>query len=244
MDPSFNSNPYITAASLADPERWPELAAPVSPELSEDEHEKPPGQGARLKYTQTIMGGRTGGLGLRVNAKRLSTSKRLSGTPRPSEVKNFLSANAPVQEALSTTAPATTSIAAELGWERVAVTDGSASNSQPTLQVQEPSIVEEAPVAKVVQFIPKFKGAAEMEARRRQRMAARRGPVGALPRAAPQPILDFDSSSDEEAIILEDSCSSDEFGVDVHESSMDDGDEFDPYVIFRFPRLSNFKIIQ
>lgn len=240
LDPSYNANPYIAAASLADTERWPELTVPVSPQLSEDEQDKPSGPGARLKYTQTIMGGRTGGLGLRVNGKRMSTSKRLSGALRQSEVKNFLPGNVPVQEALSTTAPATTSITAELGsdtWDRVDGADAQASTSQPTVQVQEPSVIEEAPVAKVVQFIPKFKGAAEMEARRRQRMAARRGPGGALPRAAPPPVLDFDSSSDEEVIIPEDSSSSDEFGVDVHERSMDDGDEFDPCVICRLPRL-------
>src|SRR6266511_1639563 len=66
LDPSYQSNPYILAAGLADAGRHPHLAAPRSPNLSEDEQERPLGfPVARLKHTQTIMGGRTGGLGLR-----------------------------------------------------------------------------------------------------------------------------------------------------------------------------------
>src|SRR4051812_36931209 len=76
LDPAYQSNPYILAASLADTQRWPQLLQPVSPNLSEDEQERPLGlPAARLKHTQTIMGGRSGGLGLRVNGKRSSTSK-------------------------------------------------------------------------------------------------------------------------------------------------------------------------
>ncbi|KAF9459128.1 stress-activated map kinase interacting protein 1-domain-containing protein [Collybia nuda] len=225
LDPSYRSNPYIIAASLADPERWPELAMPSSPQLSEDDGERPSGfPGARLKHTQTIMGGRTGGLGMRVHAKRASTSKRLSGTPRQVDVKNFVSDNAPVQESLSTSVPVQTSVA------KSPLKTAEPSTSQPQVQIQEPTMIEEAPVAKVVQFIPKFKGAAEMEARRRVRMAARRGPGGAS-QPPPPPNLDF-SSSDEEGgnPMADDSSSSGDFDDDVpgEVDSMDEGDEFDP----------------
>ena len=83
LDSSQQSNPYVLAAGLADLDRWPQLALPSSPNLSEDEQERPLGYPtARLRHTQTIMGGRTGGLGIRVTGKRQSTSRRLSATPR------------------------------------------------------------------------------------------------------------------------------------------------------------------
>lgn len=218
LAPAYNSNSYIIAASLNDIDRWPELAMPSSPQLSDDE--RPSGfPGARLKYTNTIMGGRTGGLGLRVNGKRASTSKRLSmsGTPRQGMV----------QGAPSGTIPVSSSLAEHKADDWVKVPDINltvTSGSAPEVKIQEPTVAEEAPVAKVVQFIPKFKGAAEMEARRRVRMAARRGPGGAAP--APPPVLDF-SSSDEEENIAEDSSDSD-FGQPNAADAMDDGDEFDP----------------
>ncbi|KAI0287105.1 hypothetical protein BC826DRAFT_73169 [Russula brevipes] len=37
FNPSFSTNPYISAASLADATKWPELAAPHSPPLSPDD---------------------------------------------------------------------------------------------------------------------------------------------------------------------------------------------------------------
>lgn len=40
LSPSYTSNPYILASNLADLERWPELAAPISPAPSDDEGEK------------------------------------------------------------------------------------------------------------------------------------------------------------------------------------------------------------
>lgn len=199
---------------------------PTSPHLSEDEGERPSGfPGARLKHTQTIMGGRTGGLGMRVNAKRSSISKRMSGTPQREEVKNFLSANAPVQEALSSSVPMSTELTTG-----DTETQGT-STSQPNVQMRESAVAEEAPVAKVVQFVPKFKGAAEMEARRRVRMAARRGPVGAP--AQPIPQSQFIDSSDEEedeedgGIPVEDESSSDD-EFELVAGGADEGDEFDP----------------
>ncbi|KAF8217816.1 stress-activated map kinase interacting protein 1-domain-containing protein [Mycena galopus ATCC 62051] len=230
LAPAYNSNSYIIAASLNDIDRWPELAMPSSPQLSDDE--RPSGfPGARgLNYTKTIMGGRTGGLGLRVHGKRASTSKRMSGTPRG---KDFLVQGAP------SSSIASSSLAEKAdNWVKVPDVDVTAASAPDVVQVkiQEPTVAEEAPVAKAVQFIPKFKGAAEMEARRRVRMAARRGPGGAVPAAAP--VLDS-SSSDEDENLADDSSDSD-FPTTNAADAMDDGDEFDPdFAASRTPGLAS-----
>ncbi|KAF8882155.1 stress-activated map kinase interacting protein 1-domain-containing protein [Gymnopilus junonius] len=236
LDPSYQSNPYILAASLADVDRCPQLVLPSSPNLSEDEQERPLGlPGARLKHTQTIMGGRSGGLGLRVNAKRLSTSKRMSATPRQADPKKVALEDAPaVEQALPGAAPSAKMLAQSApggeSWIKIEDSDSEGS-PEPSVQVHQATAPEEAPVTKAVQFIPKFKGAEEMEARRRIRMAARRGPGAALARAAPPPNLSFSSSSEDEAeapAISDDS--SDEFEVVGQKTTdeMDEGDEFDP----------------
>ncbi|KAG5640657.1 hypothetical protein DXG03_007647 [Asterophora parasitica] len=228
LDPSYNSNPFIIAASLADTERWPELVMPSSPQVSDDEGERPLGfPGARLKHTQTIMGGRTGGLGMRVHGKRASTSRRLSAGPHELEVKNFISANAPVQSALSSSVPvsSTAPLVKSLSKEEEKLVEPPLPLNV-KVQGPTPTVAEEPPVQKVVQFIPKFKGAAEMERRRRVRMAARRGPGGAVP--APQPQnLSFDTSSEEEG--GGDSSSDGDFDDDVpgEVDSLDDGDDFE-----------------
>lgn len=196
-----SSNPYVIEASLV--EKWPPTA---SPQLSEDDGERPSGfPGAKLKYTQTIMGGRSGGLGLRVHGKRNSTSKRISTTP---DVKNFVTKN----EAMNVDETLTKTPATVL-----------ASVLPPAVQIQEPTVnaAPTAPVAKAVQFVPKFKGAAEMEARRRIRMARR------LPGATKSPIpVDSSSSSEDEPTPAPETDTTDiDFGND---DSMDDGDEFDP----------------
>ncbi|KAJ7154693.1 stress-activated map kinase interacting protein 1-domain-containing protein [Mycena filopes] len=171
-----------------------------SPQLSDDE--RPSGfPGARgLKYTNTIMGGRTGGLGL-----------RLAATPR--QDKDFLVPQGAPSSTISVSANDKPD-----NWVKAPDVD-LAPGSAPEVQIQEPTVAEEAPVAKVVQFIPK------MEARRRVRMAARRGPGEPAP--PPPPVLDFSSSSDEEEVIAEDSSDSD-FGQPTAADAMDDGDEFDP----------------
>jgi target of rapamycin complex 2 subunit MAPKAP1 len=235
LDPSYQNNLYILSASMADVDRWPQLAMPISPDLSEDEQERtirfpvPP-----LKYARTIMGNRSGALGLRVHGKRASVSKRLSGTPRQLDMKNFISDQAPVQEALSTPAPTPPTLAQSApvvdNWIKMEDSDDQVS-PEPT--VQNPQSV--VPVVKIVQFIPKFKGAAEMEARRRERMAARRGPGGIVARVRPPPTLDFSSSSENEVEIpVIGEVSSDEFddvgGAAV--DGMDEGDEFDPSVYY------------
>ncbi|KAG2003357.1 stress-activated map kinase-interacting protein 1, variant 2 [Coprinopsis cinerea AmutBmut pab1-1] len=244
LDPSYQGNPYIVASGLADLERWRELATPHSPDLSEEENENASGfPGARLKYTQTIMGGKSGGLGMRVHGKRMSTSKRLSQIqPAPKdaqpEVKNFVTSGALVQtqDTLSTSAPpASTSTKSAIAnvtaepWAMVdAPPDGDKTEGSPgpNVHIQVPTAPEEAPVQKVVQFVPRF--SAETEARRRMRIAARRGP-NAIPQAPPPP-LSFDTTSEEEVDNNDDSdVSSEGFGVDhSDDESMDDGDEFDP----------------
>jgi hypothetical protein len=227
LDPSYTSNPYVNATSLGDPDRWPELAITSSPQISEDEAERPLGYpGARLKYTQTITGNKAGGFGIRVNGKRVSTSKRMSSfvnraDPRREE-PSALSTTAPVGNGLSSTnVDEMQEESNKDGGEDVAST----SISQPNLQVQPPTAVEDTPVVKAVQFVPKFAGAAEMEARRRARMAARRMPG---PGAQPPPtkaVVDF-SSSEEDGDTLDDD--SDDFGVSDQVSSIDETDEFDP----------------
>ncbi|KAK7031268.1 Component of a membrane-bound complex containing the Tor2p kinase [Paramarasmius palmivorus] len=236
FDPSYHSNPYIVSYGFSDPDKWTELEMPISPDVSDEEGERPSGfPGARLKSSATIMGRRTGGLGMRVSGKRVSTSKRMSGTPKQSDVQPFV-AGAPIQDGLSST-PSTPTTAKKGADGLLKVPDDpdqASAVGQPTVDVKvvEPTVQEEAPVQKVVQFIPKFKNAAEMEARRRQRMAARRGarngPMPAAP--APQQTLSFDSSSDEEpSRVQEVSSSESDFDEEVGgDDSMDDGDEFDP----------------
>ncbi|CAK5282393.1 unnamed protein product [Mycena citricolor] len=236
LAPSYNSNSYIIAASLNDIDQWPELAMPSSPQLSDDE--RPSGfPGARgLKYTNTIMGGRTGGLGLRVNGKRVSTSKRVSGTGFTPRSSTTMSGEG--------SAPRKSLSEREEGWVKAGdITGANAApgNGSPEVRVriQEPSVnvAGEAPVAKVVQFIPKFKGAAEMERRRKARMAARRG--GGPGAAAPARPLTFDSSSSEEEEASEESEDSD-FGPPKAIDALDDGDEFDPdFAAGRTPGLAS-----
>jgi hypothetical protein len=150
----------------------------------------------------------------------------MSAAPRHEDVKNYISENAPVQESLITPAPVTGNLSQHNGGDDwIKVTDDSESHptsSSVNVQVQQPTPSAEAPVLKVVQFIPKFKMAAEMEARRRLRMAARRGPGAAV---APPPVIDSSSSSEDEAVpIIVDSSSEGE----AEQGSMDEGDEFDP----------------
>ncbi|KAJ2919025.1 hypothetical protein MD484_g1467, partial [Candolleomyces efflorescens] len=238
LDQSYQANPYILASGLADQERWPELNVPSSPNLSETEAETTSGfPGARLKYTETIMGGRSGGLGLRVHGKRVSTSKRVSYLKQKAEASEAPAATkvsnlAPTEGTLSTSAPP---VATSLVKPVVKVEpeeEGKPSESPgPNVQIQVATAPEEAPVTKVVQFVPKF--SKEMEARRQMRMAARRGPGGPVPPPTSKP-LSFDTSSEEEEESEEEELPdqsdglSEGFGEDAGDSSMDEGDEFDP----------------
>lgn len=100
------------------------------------------------------MGGRSGGLGLRTSAKRISTSKRMSATPRNNDVAAALK---------------------DFDSQTIQYTDG-VDNEDPAIAL---------PPKEIPGYVPKFKGAAEMEARRNIRMLARRRGPNALPAKAP-----------------------------------------------------------
>lgn len=215
------------AAHLADEERWPELLRPSSPQLSEDEGDRPLGfPGAKLKYTQTIMGGRTGGLGLRTQGKRASVSKRMSTASGSEDVRNFVQDRAPVQESLSGPTPVGGSVGKSSLDGLVKIIPPDDLEAAPT--VTEPPPPEDASkdIPKVVQFIPKFKGAAEMEERRRQRMAKWRGNKEP-PAAAPSQPLTFDdlSSSEDEGNAIDSESSDSDFptqhGDDLSDEDFD-----------------------
>lgn len=104
------------------------------------------------------------------------------------------------------------------------------------------------PPAKELQFIPKFKGAAEMEARRKLRMLARRGQASANPKPASDvnKYLNPEISSDDDDGILEDDDNVDDFDDLVDRADdMDEGDEFDPYAPLHpsFPRMPDSRTV-
>ena len=221
------------AASLANVNKWPELAMPASPHLSEEDGDRPSGfPGATsLKYTQTIMGSKSGGMGLRVSgSRRSSTLKRTSGTPRQEDVQNFLSDSALAQDTnIAAVTPSRPSLRERMmeSWANIPQVEisGSSTLPQPQLTEQNQDATTEGP-PKVVQFIPRFKGAAEMEARRKIRMLARHGP-GTTGLPPPQMVstinLELSSSSSTDTMADEDD---DEFEMVGGHGSVDD--EFDP----------------
>lgn len=234
LDPSYQTNSYIVAASLADHQRWPELGFPSSPNLSEDEDEKDESainHKARFRHSKLLKSHAVGPSTTRISGRTLHDGPMSdSENPHEEEIKNFISTNAPVEEQLvSVKAP--TQLGAMGSWIDIDDKSDDEEKSDPVIQVkvQEPSAPAEAPVATVVQFIPKFKAAAEMEARRRLRIAARRGhqaPV-AQPVQPAKPLSFDDSSSEEDVVESEESM--DEF-EDIGVAVTDIGDEFDPYV--------------
>lgn len=203
---------------------------PASPPISDDEGDHTshplgfPGA-TGLKHSQTIMGpNRSGGLGLRVSAKRTSLSKRHSVTHRQKDVPQVNIEPVPTPKV-----PADASVVSETDPE------------QPSESAEDPSPAPPDPPPKGAQFIPKFKGAAEMEARRKMRMQgmqARRGgqPPLAVDTRHPPPrtvanLNQESSSSEDEAGLSE---SDDEVDSDFGDltggagDDMDEGDEFDP----------------
>jgi hypothetical protein len=143
----------------------------------------------------------------------------MSRTPRGVDIRIE---DTSTHDSTSTTIPAD---AQGDSWVNVVGHDPGASeaNGNPTDE-------NESPV-KGAQFVPKFKGAAEMEARRKMRMLARRGPttdVKTLPTvvAGLNPEL---SSSDEGEDDLLDGDDDDDFDeITGAGDDIDDGDEFDP----------------
>ena len=262
FNPSFSTNPYITAASLSDMAKWPELASPPSPPLSPDDSDGD-GSGSasgtrprsisgfpgatKLKYTQTILGpSRTGAMGMGVGGRRRSDAKRLSSQTISPE-----SASARDGDGESTVASTTTSYTtATSSTSAMTMTNATTimSKSPPRQeQQQQVSTPTDAPPPKPV-FVPKFKGAAEMDERRRLRLQARRGAAAAAAAAAAtsstpeirivaaqEKSATLESSGDEEEVEEEDSfmhVEDEDFDVvDVGVSVDIDEDEFDPCVI-------------
>lgn len=232
LDPSYHANPYIHSASLADPGRWPELNWPDSPDLSEEEDETKPGPSPRVRLNQIREERRARSASRATNIARPTTPAlpaQQQDQPTESDIKNFVSGHAPVTEALSTSVHTVhTPQQYGIAWNEESNEEKKGS-PEPVVHIQEATPVV-AP--KVIQFIPKFKGAAEMEARRRIRMAARRGP-GAPPPPPPPPMpvkpLTFDSSSEEEVeeVVVEGTVS-DDFEHVGNVPTHDISDEFDP----------------
>ena len=224
-----------------------------------------------LKYTTTIMGpSRTGGLGIRVNGKRgsISTSRRQSvrrslSQPRP--VSEDMTHT--VEPDATPTLPASSSprkadvvrraVEVEIKVDEASpvekdpmpsaahVPSPSPAPSPSTASASAANSNAPSPVGNMpIPFVPKFKGAAEMEARRQLRMRNRVPPGGPLPvRAMPPTHLNPDLSSssssassapsisDVEAIPEEED--DDELDVDdddVADATVDmmGEDEFDP----------------
>lgn len=236
LSPSYTSNPYVLAASLADINRWPELEYPSSPPISDDEHDVDHkasgpshlGTATGLRHHPTIMGNRSGALGMRVSGRRASTSRR---------VVDRLSFAQPDSE--STHQPALSRVnpigPADTDGPRPQEVEVISSLASRLSQKDDPLPPE--PPAKEVQFIPKFKGAAEMEARRKLRMLARRGQASVIPKPVSDPntylnpeISSSDGDDDDDDGILEDDDNVDDFDDHVERpDDMDEGDEFDPY---------------
>ncbi|KAH9939185.1 stress-activated map kinase interacting protein 1-domain-containing protein [Amylocystis lapponica] len=248
LDPSFQSNPYIVASGLADVERWPELAMPSSPAPSDDEagtsnrsrrHSGFPGA-TGLKYTTTIMGpSRAGAMGLRVSGKRASLSKNSFrySVRSESEISEATTAVEGQKAAVPSPAPVSTpstivDSVTSPSQDKDAHTNGTSPSGKGA------SVHEDHDIAKEIspQFVPKFKGAAEMEARRRLRMLARTPPGGepkppvATTNLNPEISSSSSSSSDEDEddLLAEDDDEDFDLVADVDDSMEMDGDEFDP----------------
>jgi target of rapamycin complex 2 subunit MAPKAP1 len=246
--------------------KWPELASPPSPPLSPDESDGDGGSGGgsasgtrprprsisgfpgatKLKHTQTILGpSRTGALGMGVGGRRRSDAKRFSS--------QTLSPESASGDGETTVASTSTSyMTATSSTTVTTVTSKSPPRQeQQQQQQQQVSTATDAPPLKPV-FVPKFKGAAEMDERRRLRLQARRGVAAAAAAAADaatsstpeirivtaqEKSATLESSGDEEEVEEEDSflrVEDEDFDdvVDVGVSVDIDEVEFDPCVFF------------
>ncbi|KAI0077620.1 hypothetical protein K474DRAFT_1643093 [Panus rudis PR-1116 ss-1] len=265
LDPSYQSNPYILASGLADVEKWPELAQPSSPPISDDESSTHNGRGrgrigpsgfpgsTGLKYTTTIMGPRrVGVMGLRVSGKRDSMSrpslrnsvrleKRKSSDTPVDGIKVDVVQATPTQSSPPTNV--VHSVPTKLKDDSpIAIGDDADTISEPPPPEVPPKPEDPAPKPPpqnvAIPFIPKFKGAAEMEARRRLRMM-NRVPPGGGPMRLPQvaaanlnPEISSSSESESEAgeeeVSADDDDDFDDDGQDMDDGSDVIADEFDP----------------
>ena len=264
FDPSYRSNPYVVDAGLADVERWQELAAPSSPTPSDDEASSGiprvsgfPGA-TGLKYTTTIMGpSRIGALGLRTAGKRSSVQdsarlslRRSASLPRHPNGRTERKDDSDEMPPLPASASPRTNVVTETIAETDVPPDSDEEDAKPTGPTASsapqlnPPPLEAARTNVPIVFIPKFKGAAEMEARRRLRMANRNHVTPGAPTVRPQvsapatlnPERSLSSSSSsassldiEEQGVLADEDDEDDFDDDVADDMDDmDEDEFDP----------------
>lgn len=248
FDPHYQQNDYILDAGLADTERWPELVVTQSAPPSDDEAES--GTGGRptgfpraggLKYTTTIMGNRSGGLGMRVNGKRGSVSGQKPSLRRGSirqEKKMSMmngSGHAPnnpilITEPIPPTPISSSPVKAEVSHAHKLSGDSvfrppelvkaksdpgigsptassiltatTTSTITPMATATSAPQPDHPPPNITIPFIPKFKGAEEMAARRRLRMQGMQnrlgqGGVPVRPPPKPQPTLSWDTSSSE-----------------------------------------------
>ncbi|KAH9991561.1 stress-activated map kinase interacting protein 1-domain-containing protein [Russula vinacea] len=253
FDPSFSTNPYITAASLADATKWPELALPPSPPLSPDESDGSSASGTRprsisgfpgatkLKYTQTILGpSRTGALGMSVGGRRRGDTKRSSSQTVSLESYGDGDGDTTMTMTSTTTSTMTSTMTSTVGTtSTTTMTSRSPPRQEQQQQQVSATIATDVPVPppKPV-FVPKFKGAAEMDERRRLRLQARRGAAATAPEirivAAQEKgaTMEMMSSGEDEEEVEEDEflqVEDEDFDVvDVSVSVDIDEDEFDP----------------
>ncbi|GJJ10541.1 hypothetical protein Clacol_004768 [Clathrus columnatus] len=182
LNPGYSTNPRIIASGLADTETWPELVLPTTPtsehgELTNGDNKKRQNSGfpgANLKYTQTIVGqNRTGGVGMRVNAKRVSSIKDSAPvTFRREEIehsngKRIRSDSEPTPIAL------TPFQGPDPHPDRPAHNTLLKRNSMDMTALEQAPTPPAAEHREVEPFMPPFARAAEMEARRKQRLRSR-----------------------------------------------------------------------
>lgn len=157
---------------------------------------------------------------MRVSGRRVSASRRAS------QIANRLSIpqqdpDAPHQSAPSRPIPIVTTDAEPPPSQDIDVSRSSHKDDLPP-----------EPPAKELQFTPRFKGAAEMEARRKLRMLARRGNASTNPKHASDANKHLNpeiSSSEDSDTSPEDDDNDDESDRVDRPDDMDEGDEFDPY---------------
>ncbi|TCD68157.1 hypothetical protein EIP91_011435 [Steccherinum ochraceum] len=258
LDPHYQSNPYVIDAGLADNERWPELNMPSSLPPSDDEGEGRGGRGGGrptgfpgatgLKYTTTIMGpSRAGSMGLRVSGKRghQTSGSRSSIRSALKEAKHLDTESRPGDGITVETIPPTPSSPhkpeAAQSFSASTVDGPADSHAAPSASQDDNKSAPAGSRNIPVPFIPKFKGAAEMEARRKLRMQNRVPPGGAVPprptRSAPanlNPDISSSSESESEEEKEDDALAEDDDDFEDDAPEVDDSldildpDEFDP----------------
>lgn len=221
------------ASGLADIDQWREIAAPSSPPITDDESESRPSgfPGATgLKYTTTIMGPRrVGGMGLRVTGKRNSVSKasfRNSLIERMGKDGKGSTPDDPIQVDVVEPTPTDQSspkLSSKMLDESPIANGGGITEHatrSPPQQAPPQDETRPPPQNVTVPFIPKFKGAEAMAARRRIRLMNRPGapmrPAMVAPTLNLNPEFSSSSSSESESDVPEE-----------EEPSADDSDDFD-----------------